>query len=121
MILHITTKKEWEKALLTGEYTSPSLKTEGFIHCSTIKQTTDTANIFFKGQHGLILLCIDENKLESPCKYEDPSGGGKHDPSVGNLFPHIYGPINISAIIKTADFPVNEAGLFVLPQSINGL
>lgn len=121
MILHITTKNEWERAISQGEYTSPSLTSEGFIHCSTIKQTTDTANTFFKGQHGLILLCINENKLKSICKYEAPAGGGAHDPGVGSLFPHIYGPINISAVIKTFDFPTNDAGLFILPQSVNDI
>ena len=118
MILHITTQKDWEKAQTEGEYTASSLKLDGFIHCSTIKQTVDTANIFFKGQHGLVLLCIDENKLKPECKYEDPSGGGKHDPNVGNLFPHIYGSINISAVIKVVDFPTNENGLFALPSEI---
>jgi uncharacterized protein (DUF952 family) len=118
MILHITTHKDWENALIEGEYNAPSLKSDGFIHCSTIKQTVDTANIFFKGQQGLVLLCIDENKLKHECKYEDPSGGGKHDPSVGNLFPHIYGPINISAVINVVDFPSNENGLFTLPAEI---
>jgi uncharacterized protein (DUF952 family) len=118
MILHITTDKEWGKAQVEGEYTAPSLKTDGFIHCSTLKQTADTANIFFKGQSGLVLLCIDENKLKSECKYEDPAGGDQHDPRVGNLFPHIYGPINILAVIKVVDFPSNENGLFTLPQEL---
>ena len=118
MILHITTHKEWEEAQLVGEYCAPSLKSDGFIHCSTIKQAEDTANIFFKGQHGLALLCIDENKLKSECKYENPTGGGLNDPSVGNLFPHIYGPINISAVIKIVDFPINEKGIFALPKEI---
>jgi uncharacterized protein (DUF952 family) len=118
MILHITTHKEWENAQLKGEYTAPSLKSEGFIHCSTIKQTADTANIFFRGQSGLALLCIDENKLNSECKYEDPAGGGLHDPRVGNLFPHIYGPINISAVIKVVDFRSDNDGFFVLPGEI---
>jgi uncharacterized protein (DUF952 family) len=119
MILHITTHKDWEKAQISGVYIAPSLYSEGFIHCSTIKQTVDTANIFFKGQNGLVLLCIDENKLEAECKYEDPTGGGKHDPSVGNLFPHVYGPINLSAVIKVVDFQTNENGSFVLPKEIN--
>jgi uncharacterized protein (DUF952 family) len=118
MILHITTQIDWEKALKDGEYTAPSLQLEGFIHCSTLKQTTDTANIFFKGQNGLILICIDENKLTSECKYEDPSGGGHHDPNVGSLFPHVYGPINISAVIKVLDFPPDENGSFALPDGI---
>jgi uncharacterized protein (DUF952 family) len=118
MILHITTHEDWEKAQIFGEYSAASLQSEGFIHCSTVKQTIDTANIFFKGQQGLVLLCIDENKLKSEYKYENPSGGGKHTPKAGNLFPHIYGPINISAVIKIVDFPSNENGLFVLPAEI---
>jgi uncharacterized protein (DUF952 family) len=118
MILHITTHKDWEKAQMEGEYSAHSLKSEGFIHCSTLKQTVDTANIFFRGQDGLALLCIDENKLKSECKYEYPTGGGHHDPTVGNLFPHIYGPINISAVIKVVDFPTNESGFFILPKEI---
>jgi uncharacterized protein (DUF952 family) len=118
MILHITTNNEWEKARHDIEYTAPSLISDGFIHCSTLKQTVDTANIFFKNQKGLVLLCIDEERLKSECKYEDPSGGGKHDPTVGNLFPHIYGPINISAVIKVVNFPPNDYGFFELPGEI---
>jgi uncharacterized protein (DUF952 family) len=118
MIMHITTHKEWEKAQMEGEYSAPSLKSEGFIHCSTLKQTADTANIFFRGQNGLALICIDENKLKSECKYEDPTGGGQHDPNVGHLFPHIYGPINLSAVIKVVDFPTNKNGFFTLPKEI---
>ena len=107
------------KCQKNGEYAAPSLKSEGFIHCSTIKQTVETANIFFKGQNGLILLCINETKLKSECKYENPTGGGQHNPNVGNLFPHIYGPINISAIIEVIDFPTNDNGLFTLPKELN--
>ncbi|MGA7723218.1 MAG: DUF952 domain-containing protein [Ignavibacteriaceae bacterium] len=118
MILHITTHKEWEKARQEGEYTAPSLKSEGFIHCSTIEQTVDTANLFFKGQKGLVLLCIDENKLKSGCKYEDPAGGGQRDLRTGNLFPHIYGPINLPAVIKAVDFPADDNGVFVMPEGI---
>jgi trans-aconitate 2-methyltransferase len=116
MILHITTHQEWDKARLKGEYTAPSLKSEGFIHCSTLKQAADIANTFFKGQSGLALLCIDENRLQSACNYEAPTGGAKHDP--GNLFPHIYGPINTAAVIQVIDFPANENGFFILPKEL---
>jgi uncharacterized protein (DUF952 family) len=116
MILHITTHQEWEKAQQVGEYTASSLRSEGFIHCSTVKQAADTANIFFRGQNRLTLLCIDENRLTSEYKYEVPIGGGQHDTSDSNLFPHIYGPINISAVIKVVDFPTNENGHFSLPN-----
>ena len=121
MILHITTQKEWENAQIKGEYTSPSLLTDGFIHCSTINQTVDTANLFFKGQDGLILLCIDEEKLESEYKYEGPAGapGKPNDHRIDNLFPHIYGSINSSAVIKVLNFPSDENGYFKLPQELN--
>ena len=118
MILHITTTNDWNKALKEGEYTAASIYTEGFIHCSTAKQAVGTANIFFKGQQGLILLCIDENKLKSPCKYEPPTGGGTHNPDDGKLFPHIYGPVNLSSVIKVVDFPAGQDGTFVLPEEI---
>jgi len=118
MILHITTYNDWENSQIEGEYSAPSLKSDGFIHCSTVEQVVNTANTFFKSQDGLVLLCIDENKLKPECKYEDPAGGGKHDPTVGNLFPHIYGPINISAVIKVIDFQPNESGVFSLPEGM---
>jgi uncharacterized protein (DUF952 family) len=116
----MTTQKDWENAQFKGEYTAPSLLTDGFIHCSTIKQTAGTANLFFRGQNGLILMCIDEKKLKSECKYEDPAGGtGEHnDPRIDNLFPHIYGPINNSAVIKVINFPPDENGFFKLPKEL---
>lgn len=116
MILHITTYREWEKAKLEGEYNAESLKKEGFIHCSTIKQTVNTANLFFKGQKELLILCLDESKLTAECRYEASTGGGKHELSIDNLFPHIYGSINLSAVIKVIPFSSDEAGYFYLPE-----
>jgi uncharacterized protein (DUF952 family) len=118
MILHITTLNEWYKGLSEDAYTAPSLATDGFIHCSTAQQTADTANMFFKAHTGLVLLCIDESKLRSQCKYEDPAGAGHHDPRVGNLFPHVYGPINLTSVINVVDFLADENGVFVLPGEI---
>ena len=118
MIFHITTLQEWEKALVKGEYVANSLIEEGFIHCSTLYQTTDTANIFFKGQTGMVILCINEHNLESGIKYESPISEGHHDPDVGTLFPHVYGPINLSAVIKVVKFPPDENGFFSLPNEL---
>lgn len=120
MILHITTMQNWEKAKQNGEYTADSLKSDGFIHCSTIAQTADTANLFFKGQTDLVLLCINVNKLTAVCKYEEPAGNGtnNHDNRVDNLFPHIYGPINLDSITKVYNFETNKNGFFELPTEI---
>ncbi len=121
MILHITRKDDWENAKRGGEYIAESLKTDGFIHCSTPKQTAETANLFFKGQKGLVLLCIDEQKLSSTCKYEDPAGPGadQQDPRLDLLFPHIYGPINLASVINVVDFQFNEDGFFELPHELS--
>jgi uncharacterized protein (DUF952 family) len=121
MILHIASRKDWKAAGSVGAYTAPSLHEEGFIHCSTVKQAVDTANVFFKGQTGLALLCIDESKLTAELKYEAPTGGGAHDPSVGKLFPHVYGPINLDAVTKVLDFPPNRDGSFTLPREAESL
>ena len=94
MIYHITTRTEWNEAGEHGDYRSPSLETEGFIHCSTISQVLPVAEKYYSGQSGLLLLVIDETLLSSDLKWEPPSGGAP--PSgvpEGDSFPHIYGPI----------------------------
>jgi len=95
MIYHITTNKAWQEALLKGHYETESLLTEGFIHNSTLQQVAAVVNRYYKNATDLILLHIDESKLTSPLKYELA-------PSVNEFFPHIFGPINIEAVISTA-------------------
>ena len=93
MIYHVTKKQAWEQALQKGFYEAESLATEGFIHTSTLPQVTGVLERYYKNQAGLILLHIDESKLTAPLKYELA-------PSVNEMFPHIFGPINIDAVIK---------------------
>lgn len=98
MILHITTKKDWEKAKEKNEYRGDTLDSEGFIHCSTPEQIDEVAQCLFKGKKDLMLLEIDETKVKSEIKYEDAENG--------KLYPHIYGPLNIDAVINVQDFHV---------------
>lgn len=108
LIFHITTQGAWETAVSTGIYRDPSLEAEGFIHCSTREQVTDTANAYFRGQPDLLLLCLDPARVTADIIYEDSYGKGK-------LFPHIYGPLNLDAVIQVAAFPANADGTFALP------
>ena len=94
MIYHVTTKEDWEKALAKGSYADPSLKTEGFIHASDRSQVPGVLNRFFKNETNLLLLHIDESKLTAPLKYEMAL-------SLNEMFPHIFGAINLDAITKT--------------------
>ena len=93
-IYHITTAAAWEKAQVEGAYTADSLATEGFIHCSTTDQVAGVLERYYKGQTGLVKLTIDKSKVTSPLIFELAT-------SINEVFPHIHGPINLSAIINT--------------------
>lgn len=108
MILHICKKSVWDQARKIKEYRGDTLESEGFIHCSTSEQVIEVADSLFKGAPDLLLLVIDERKVVSAIKFED-SGNG-------NLYPHIYGPLNLDAITKTVSFPPNLNGNFSLPD-----
>lgn len=109
MIYHITTKKELADAQAKGEYTAPSLQTEGFIHCSTAKQVSLVANAFYRGQTDLALLKLDEDRIKSPVKWEAPAGPPAEGINESDLFPHIYGAINLDAIASVLDFEPDPA------------
>ena len=116
MILHILCRDDWEAALARGSYAPSSLAAEGFIHCSTTQQIVDTANRFYRGQHGLIVLCIDESRLEAVLKHEPPRPA--HDDNRDSLFPHLYGALNLDAVIRVIDFPPGADGSFELPAAL---
>lgn len=94
IIYHIALKEDWNKAQQTGFYEHPSLKEEGFIHCSEERQVPGVLERFFKGKTDLLKLVIDTDKLTSQYVQE-------WSPSILDTFPHIYGPINTSAVLKT--------------------
>ena len=116
MIFHITTQMAWDEAQKYGEYRAASLLTEGFVHCSTISQVIPVADNFYKGQTNLLLLMIEPTLLSSTLKWEAPSGGTP-PPGVpeGDQFPHVYGPINLDAVVNTIELKSNPDGNFELP------
>jgi uncharacterized protein (DUF952 family) len=89
-IFHIVPRVKWEQT--TGPYRADSLASEGFIHCSNENQVARVANLFYADHDDLLVLCIDADRLNSAVRYEDPG--------VGELFPHVYGPIDREAIIE---------------------
>ncbi|MBR8835768.1 MAG: DUF952 domain-containing protein [Stigonema ocellatum SAG 48.90 = DSM 106950] len=112
-ILHITQRQQWEQAKLVGTYRGDTLESEGFIHCSTPRQVIKVANTFFPYQGGLVLLCIDSGKVQAEIRYEGVEGE--------DLFPHIYGALNIDAVFQVVGFEAGEDGKFVLPVEVVGL
>ncbi len=96
MIYHITTKQQWETAKEKGFFEETSLNTEGFIHNSTEAQVAGVLERYYKDKTDLLLMHIDESKLEAELKYELA-------PSVNEMFPHVFGIINLNAVVKTSE------------------
>jgi uncharacterized protein (DUF952 family)/GNAT superfamily N-acetyltransferase len=119
VILHLLSRDSWVEAQALGQLIAPSVATEGFAHCSTEHQMVDVANKYYRGTSNMVLLNVDPTKLTSELKFEPPahidgSPALPHEP----LFPHIYGPINLDAVIEVIDFPCNEHGAFTAPPQL---
>jgi len=92
IIFHITTAIAWQTAQEKGEYVAESLATEGFIHTSRASQVQPTLQRYFVGQKDLVLLHIDTQCLTNSLRYDVATEG--------QYFPHVYGAINLSAVVK---------------------
>lgn len=111
IIYHITTSADWATAQILGSYQADTLAEEGFIHCSTRQQVTAVANRFYSGRQDLVLLSIDTEEMNVPVKWENLEGGE-------DLFPHIYGPLDLKAVTQVLDFRTDSNGLFGLPEEL---
>jgi len=96
IIYHITTKDSWKDAQLKGELQEPSLAEEGFIHCSEARQIPGVLDRYFFGKTGLVKLTIDSEKLTSRLIYD-------WSLSMKDSFPHVYGPIQVDAVISVEE------------------
>lgn len=107
MIYHIATLDDWRAR---GEYYEPSRFVEdGFVHCSDDGQVARIANGMFEGCKDILLLEIDPTKLSSKTVYENLFDGIE-------LFPHVYGLINISAITRVIEPWQSKNSVFEFPK-----
>lgn len=99
-IFHVTAPDTWERAVAEGTFTEStlgrSLADEGFIHCCDASQLDFVMTAFYgEVPHDLVLLTIDPDLLESRLVRE------VGNPETGEKFPHVYGPLNPSAVVAT--------------------
>lgn len=94
IIYHITTQPEWEAAQANGFYEAASLASEGFIHCSEANQVTGVLQRYFAGKGPLVKLTIDSDKLTARLQHDFSASLNEH-------YPHIYGRLNLDAVIET--------------------
>jgi uncharacterized protein (DUF952 family) len=109
MIYKILLRADWEAACRAGRYEgSPVDLRDGFIHFSTAAQAAETARRHFAGQTGLVLVGFDPERLGPALKLE-PSRGG-------DLFPHLYGPLDLAAVAWAKPLPLGPDGAHVFPD-----
>jgi len=95
IIYHIVTNESWQSQIESDVYRHASLDTEGFIHASRASQIAGVLDRYYQGVNNLLQLTIDTDLLSATAPLKEELAK-----SVGELFPHIYGPINKSAIVK---------------------
>ena len=98
---HIASAADWEQ--VESEYAPARFAEEGFIHCSTASQVASVAAARFRGRHDLVLLSIDPERVDVEIRYENLEGGTE-------LFPHIYGSLNLGAVLAAQMLFVSDDG-----------
>jgi len=113
IIFHITTRQAWAEAVRVGRYEPEDLRMYESIPCSVRSQVIGVANEFFKDRKGLVLLYIDSAKVRPEIRYVDMDG-------TTPIGPHIYGPLDVAAVVRVADFTPQADGKFVMPPEVGG-
>lgn len=101
---HIISLEDFQTAEKVGSYSPPSLENEGFIHFSYKEEVLATANRYYQGQENLFLLKVDPEKVKERLQDDEVYPG--------RVFPHVYGPLNLDAIIEKSELKANESGEF---------
>ncbi|WP_095082231.1 DUF952 domain-containing protein [Mesorhizobium sophorae] len=107
-IYKITPEGPWREAEAIGRFTGAQIDVaDGFIHFSTAGQVRGTAAKHFAGQTGLLLVAIDGSRLGAALKYEVSRGGA--------LFPHLYGVLDLKAVLWVRPLPLGADGTHLFP------
>ena len=83
---------------------------DGFIHLSAKHQVPGTLSKYFSGQHDLVLLAVDPHQLGKSLRWEVSRGG--------ELFPHLYGHLDMTHVISVATLELQEDGSHRLPEGV---
>jgi uncharacterized protein (DUF952 family) len=111
VIYHVCSAADWLAAKADGPYTgSADDARDGFIHFSDGNHLRGSVARHRPGQDGLVLLMVEPDLLGSALKWEASRGGV--------LFPHLYGPLPVSAVMAEYDLPLGSDGVHAFPPDI---
>ena len=103
LVFKIVGAAEWRAAEAAGVFFgSDADRADGFIHFSSAAQAPETAEKWFKGRRDLLLAAINAHALGAGLIWE-PSRGGE-------LFPHLYGPLPMSAVFWSRPLSLGDDG-----------
>jgi uncharacterized protein (DUF952 family) len=103
LIYKILPRADWEAAVAAGRFDgSPVDLKDGYIHFSTAAQAQETAARHFRGQAGLVVAGFAAEALGPALRWE-PSRGGQ-------LFPHLYGPLDPALAEAVIEAPLGADG-----------
>jgi len=102
VIYKILAADEWAAAQVSGSVEgSADDRRDGFIHLSAADQVVETARRHFTDRGGLVLLTVDDVLLGPHLRWEESRGGA--------LFPHLYGPLPVAAVVAVDRLPDSAA------------
>ena len=107
-IFKIIDKDAWLKAKQLGTYSgSEKDRKDGYIHFSEEDQVEETLNKHYSKKKNLVLLRVNAFKLEH-LLWEQASNG--------DMYPHLYSPLDTSTVVDEYELPLNEDGRHELPE-----
>jgi uncharacterized protein (DUF952 family) len=106
LVFKIVATDEWRAAEAAGTFPGAAVdRADGYIHLSTAAQAPETAAKWFAGRADLTLVAVDAKALHPDLRWE-PSRGGA-------LFPHLYAPLPMSAVVWSRPLPLGPDGRHV--------
>jgi uncharacterized protein (DUF952 family) len=116
MIYHIVTEADYRTRNDGRQYLPSGFAADGFVHCALEASVLAVANDYYAGvSDTLLLLRIDPTRLKSATKYEEASptrAAGTSHLATSPVFPHVYGPIENTAIDGIGILTKGEHGYF---------
>lgn len=110
IIYKIVPRALWHEAEAAGRFEgAPVDRGDGFIHFSTAAQVAETAGKHFAGQDDLLIVAVRTDALDPDALRWEPSRGGA-------LFPHLYGPLGLGAVVAVRPLPLGADGRHVFPD-----